>query len=239
MNRRRSTLALALCISIVGVCAFGASNSSAIWVHECIKGEGIGTGTVYEAGCKKAKVLGGWETVPITSVKPAVTKWTAPWWLRWLIGGVKVKVECKSLTGEGNTENVEVGGVHKVLGSEIKLALTECAVTEPAEKGCKAEPISTSVLKSETSGLKSIYSPVSGSKIGAVTISGCSISALNGSKEITGNVIGINEEATPETTEVTEATKSELKIGGVAATIFGSFHIATKASGAVLTLELP
>jgi hypothetical protein len=243
MTRRKSILGLALtlCLGITCIWAFGASNSSALWVHECINAEGVGTLTVYKPGCKEKKALGGWETVPIKKVNPAVTKWTAPWWLRWILGGIKFKVECGNLEGEGNTENVEFGEIHTVVGSEIHLELSSCTVTEPAGKGCEVKPFKTTELKSETetSGLKSTYSPAAGETFTTVTVSGCSIAGLNGEKKITGKAVGINETATPETTEFTEATKSELKVNGVAATIFGSFHIATKNTGAVLTLELP
>jgi hypothetical protein len=204
-----------------------------------VKGEGIGTGKVFEVGCQKLKAGGGWETVRITGLKPIVPTITLPWWISATIAGVNFKVECNTLSGEENAENQEAGEVKKVAGKESHIELSGCAVTAPAGKGCKvSEPIKSTELISETSGLKSIYTPASGETFLTATVSGCSIAALNGEKSLTGKAVGINEEATPATTEFTETSGSELKFGGQVATLFGWFHFGTK-NGALLALELP
>lgn len=238
MNRRKSILGV-LCIAVGCFCAFGVPSSSALSAHECVNGEGIGTGKVFQAGCKKLKAGGGWETVKLTGLKQVHTTLTSPFSLPTTVAGVKFKVECTTLSGEGNIENQEVEGTPRIAGGEIKLEFSGCTVTEPAGKGCKvAEPINSAELKSETSGLKTIYGPASGETFMTMTVSGCSIAALNGEKKVTGKAVGINEEATPETTEFTETSGSELKFAGNAAFPFFTLHTGTK-NGAVLSLELP
>lgn len=245
MNRGKSIPGVLL-LSITCLCAFGASSSSALSMHECTKGEGIGTGKVFEAGCHKVKAGGGWETVKTTGLKRLIPTITVlpppgpgPVELRATIAGIKFKAECSTLGGEAGLENQESGGGNTVVGKEIKFEYSGCAVIEPAGKGCKiAEPIKTVELKSETSGLSTIYSPASGETLMTATVSGCSASVLNGEKNLTGKVVGVNQEATPETTEVTETSGSELKFGGFPVTLTYAWHYSTL-NGVIPTFELP
>ncbi|HET7445912.1 MAG TPA: hypothetical protein VFJ57_14775 [Solirubrobacterales bacterium] len=245
MNRGKSVLGM-LGLSIACICAIGVSNSLALSMHECTKGEGIGTGKVFEAGCHKVKAGGGWETVKTTGLKRLIPTITvlpppgpSPVELRATIAGIKLKVECSTLGGEASMENQESGEAKTVVGKEIKFEYSGCAVIEPAGKGCKvSEPIKTVELKSETSGLSTIYTPASGETFLTATISGCSVGALNGEKKLTGKIVGVNQEATPETTEATETSGSELKLGGVSAILTYAWHYSTL-NGVIPTFENP
>lgn len=154
------------------------------------------------------------------------------------IAGTKLTVACSKLTNSsGVAENVEELGVEKVKGKEMVMVYSQCKVTAPAEKGCKvAEPITTAKLKTtaaeEAGTTKEWLEPESGTRIATLSISGCSISALNGEKELTGTMVGVVPSAETEQCllEFTTTSGSSLKLAGSSATYTGSTEAEAEAT---------
>lgn len=100
----------------------------------------------------------------------------------------------------------------KVRGEKGIVKFEGCKVTEPAGKGCRVQStIETSQVKSETSEMKDVITPASGSLFTTIRITDCTTTAPNGEKQVTGQAAGINDNVT--TTEFT-STSSSLTFGG-------------------------
>jgi hypothetical protein len=240
MTRRNSILG-ALFLSALCFCAFGAANAFAVksvQMHECVNtgGNGSGThGTKYVEGCGSTIAGGVWETVKQVGSKKLKSTQTSAFTLAATVAGVKFKIECSTLNGTGEGENS--GEVF--VGKNIVEVFSGCAVTEPAGKGCTVtKEITTNTLKAETKEMNVNFTPAVSETFVTITISGCSVGALNGEKPVTGSASAVFTEEAPNTAEFTATSGSVLKFGGQAATFIGKAHSKT-AEGTTVAFETP
>lgn len=241
MTRRNSILG-ALLASALCLCAFGASNALAVksvQLHEC-KESATGTETTAvefaDAGCQEVKTPGGKFRTALVEGKANLTTYTTgSSTLSTIFSGVKVKIECSTLMGEGTGENT--AEAFKGSGKEV---FTGCKVVEPSGKGCVVpEPISTNPLSIESNGMKVNYSPPAGMPFGEITIEGATCPVfLVGRKPVTGTASGEVTEGSPTTVEFTATSGSALKFGGQAATFIANGMVRTP-EGADISLETP
>jgi hypothetical protein len=227
--------AAAVCVCALYFGAIGAGPASATWTETCSNTKvNEFTFTWYtDAACQNKNALGKYHRLVN---KPFGSIWTHIFLIPFAedqvsatIGGVKLTVACKGLTNSsGVAENVEELGVEKVKGKEMVMVYSECSVKAPAEKGCKvAEPITTTKLKTTAAQPEATqkvwFEPESGTKIATLSISGCSISELNGSKELTGTIVGVVPSAETEQSQIefTTTSGSSLKLAGASATYTG------------------
>lgn len=236
-------VAAALCVSV-----FGSSSASALSItdHECLSATGTPTasGLMYPDnrclnGTTEPNKTFTW--VPFVELTGVEAANPSEFTIASTIAGVKFKVACKALSGSGNV--IDEG--ESIVGTGIVQTYSSCAVTEPAEKKCQVKTgggpngtIKTNSLKSVTTrtGAESYatkYTPTSGTAFVTVEVNGCTVEALNGSKEVTGSATAVSkvgmETATKQ--EFTATSGSELKFGGQAATILGSSEQAHEGNG--------
>ncbi len=248
MTRSKSILGL-LFLSALCFCAFGASSASAVTMHECKKAPVSGETTQqYTTSECTTKGTGEFRTVPIplketVELTPTATETFV---LHTTIGGIETTIACKALTGSGKATNEEPkAGVMQVSGKEIRLKFSECSLTKPVEateKGCTVTVAETSEATSITSEMSTTYTPVNAEKLfTTITIANCKapLTILNGAKKVTGTAKGVNQEATPQTTEFTETSGGELKVAGQAALLTGKAHAVTKGTTTIVSLETP
>jgi hypothetical protein len=241
MTRGKSALGV-LAISVLAVCAFGASNASAYTIHECA--ELVGTGVKYTDGsCSVESGTGKWQTVarPANTPFNAQVTPTSNFVLSATVGGVNFAITCTGLEAPGLalTNKEEAGSMFVTSTSKSKF--TGCSVTAPKEKGCTVPAaIETVELKSKTDASGNTkYEPSTGTKFVTIPVTKCSTEALNGEKEVTGTAQSSRKTAS--TQAFTATSGSALKFGGQAATFTGEYHSATLAAagGQTLGLELP
>jgi hypothetical protein len=151
------------------------------------------------------------------------------------LAGVKFKIECESVEGEGEAGNTAEG----VAGEAFSAVFTGCAVTEPAGKGCTVPAtITTNTLSVATKEMSVDYKPKEGETFVTINVSGCSVGALNGAKPVTGSASTVVTEEEPTSGEFTATSGSALKFGGQTATLIGKTHAKTK-EGTTVALEAP
>jgi hypothetical protein len=240
MTRRRSILG-ALIAGALALCALGAANASAanLRLHECKETITEGTGVRFTANCaKKDQVNGTWETVklPPGLVKVRTTG-TSKFSLKATVAGVEFKIECESVEGEGEAENT----AEAMSGSSTGESFTGCAVVKPEGKGCTVpSTIKTKALSVSTKEMNVNYKPQEGETFVVITVSGCSVGALNGEKPVTGTASAVVTEEEPTSAEFTATSGSALKFGGQTATFIGKAHSRTNVvNGNTLALETP
>jgi hypothetical protein len=254
MSRRRSIIGvltvIALCMGAIGVTNAFAEQTG-YTLHECVaKGSG-GTGVIYTANCAEKSTGGTAETKPIVTTEPvevAATS-TSNFILKATIAGINFEITCSGGTGTAleampKVKNVLTGEFHHVT-DEGATTFTGCKVTAPAGKGCVVanvggakETLTTVNLKSDTTASGSTkFEPVSGTTFIEIEVSGCTTSALNGTKTVTGSATSARESAT--TQAFTTTSGSALLFAGQNATFTGKYHLATTTggSGTILSLE--
>jgi hypothetical protein len=149
------------------------------------------------------------------------------------VSGIKFKVSCTGAKGSGEFQNEE--GI--AIGSGITLTLTGCSVTEPAGKECTVPAeISTASLTAKTKEMSATFTPTTGTKFMTIKVSGCSVAALNGEKEVTGSATASVPEMGP--LAFTATSGSALNYAAQAATFLGSFGL-QNAGGETLGLITP
>lgn len=236
---RNAIRASGLAICIVVFAAGVVPSASAVTVHECK--EATGTGVRYtDSTCATESGTGKFQTVPIPVGTPTGLTFTATSniVLAATIAGVKFEITCTGGSGSGTATNTEAAGAMKVVGSEGHISFEGCSVTAPAGKGCTVpSTLTTNTVKSETTEMKDVITPETGTTFITITVSGCTVTALNGSKTVTGSASGINNTGT--TTEFTTTSGSALTFGGQAATIIGKTHSKVAETGAQVGLETP
>lgn len=236
MSKRKSILGIliasAMCICAVG--AFGVSSASALTMHECTEASGT-TGSYTTSECSVTSETGKFHWVPIVGKQTLTPTATTNFTLGAVVGGVKFKIVCTALGGTATAENTEAAGEMKIVGTGVA-EYSGCSVSEPAGKSCVvANPIKTVELSSTTKEMKFTYTPKSGEKFTTIVVSGCTVTALNGEKEVKGTAVAEVEEpgtgtemGTAGTTQkFTETSGSTLTFGGQAATFLGSLHYST------------
>lgn len=243
MPNRNSIFALiATVFCACGLLGIGTAQAAPpLQMHECVNTGGNGTGTHgtrwSDSFCTfPPSPSGNWETTKITtlnnSFKPHIT---ANFTLSSTVAGVKFKISCTTLEGMGEGENAKEGAV----GSNIVWELGSCSVLEPSGKGCAvSSPITTNKLKFETGETTVKYMPASGETIATITISGCSVGALNGAKELKGSMVASVQEEVPGSQEFTATSGSSLKFAGQTATLLETIDTQTT-NGQLVVFEKP
>jgi hypothetical protein len=142
--------------------------------------------------------------------------------LKGALSGVVTEIQCTGSSGSGSLTNAA-----ESVSSTGVIEFSGCSVTAPAGKGCVVTggKITTKELASTTVGQaagKLKVSPASGTEFATVSISSCSIAALNNSFPITGSFVASISGATITTTHEGITTQNTLKFGGVKAGIEGA-----------------
>jgi hypothetical protein len=231
-----------ICLSALCICAFTASNASAMHVHECLKEAGT-PGGWNDSKCSSEPSATGpwhWVTLPLNLPKlrnPTLTPTTGTSEthavMHGVIGGIAYKITCTGLSSSNSEfENVETGGIAGVLGHG-KLKFSGCTMPEPASSSCTVPAtLETNEMNSSTKEMTTTYKPASGleEKVITFTISGCTggFVVLNGSKTVKGSVSGVTEESLPISEMFTETSGSKLTFGGQAAVFEAVVHWVTE-----------
>jgi hypothetical protein len=248
MSRRRSIIGvltvIALCMGAIGVTNAFAEQTG-YTLHECVaKGSG-GTGVIYTANCVEKSATGTFETKPIETPKEVAATSTSNFVLSTTVGGVNFVITCTSLEAMPTVTNVLTGefmhvkdeGVTRFTGCTVTAPLKSCVVSNPAPGGTKGI-LETVNLKSDTTATGSTkFEPAAGTTFIEIEVSGCTVAALNGIKNVTGTATSSRE--TGITQAFTATSGSALFFGGQAATLTGKYHLATTTggSGTLLSLE--
>lgn len=227
MSQLKASVAV-LVVSIAGMCALGATTASAagLELHRCTKGLGTLNKRYSTSNCAPGTTVpeGAYTWKPWVTKPPVAVREASGFSLGTTIAGVKFGVSCSSLKGTAEIENSE----GKAIG-EGSMTLTGCVVSEPAGKGCEVPAeIGTTSLKLQTGETTVTYSPASGAKFTTVKVSGCSVSALNGEKEVTGTATAVVPEMGP---QQFTSTSSALKFGEQKVTLVGSFGLEDSEGG--------
>lgn len=240
MTRRNSILG-ALFLGAVCLCAFGAATAFAasIQLHECKEATG-GTGETAvrysDSNCQTENESGKFSTQLVTGSKVPVTAYgTGAFGLLSVLSGVKVNIDCSTLTGEGTAENS--GEIAKGEGVAV---FSGCVVSEPAGKGCTVkEPIMTNIVKGDTKGMKVHFVPAAGETFVTFAIEGATCPAgIKGEKPVKGSATGEVTEGAPTAVEFTESSGSSLSFGGQTLKFIGNGMLRTP-GGADISFENP
>lgn len=226
-----AVLAIALCVG-----AFGAANASAMQVsaEQCLQEETGTPGGWLNSSCTVEVAEGEWHKVPFGHLAGIAVTNPSAFTLAATVAGVKFSVKCSGLAGEVSAEDVG----EEILGSTSALTFSGCAVTAPAGKECQVKAGGESNGKLKTNSLKSVstrtaekpnafktkFSPTSGAVFMTIEINGCTSTALNGSKEISGSAAAFSNQAGM-LQEFSEMTESELKLGGQPVLIAGTYEL--------------
>ncbi|HEX4306891.1 MAG TPA: hypothetical protein VHZ54_12710 [Solirubrobacterales bacterium] len=225
-------LAGAAVLAAFVLCAIGAGSASATTTHVCTA-EHLGEPTTpkfEDSSCTKSNETKG--TFHLTQLKPGVPtnvvqNSKSSQTFSATIGGVKFSFVCEVLTSKGSFTNVE-GPPMKTVGTFSPAEFTKCKVEEPAGKGCVVpETISTKALKAasqpmtEAEATKVRIEPESGETFMAFTVSGCTITALNGEKVVKGFAQAVVPEGNESTLEFSGSSGSSLSVGGASITYTG------------------
>jgi hypothetical protein len=244
MARAGKTIVAVACMAALASCGLatvGTTSASAWTWHECII-IGIGTGTKYsDDHCENVNTSGFWETMefPANTPIPVVPTATANFTLKSTIAGVSFEITCTKLEGPGaEGTNEEVGGEKIVHGTGGKWKLSGCSVTAPVGKGCTVpSTLETGTLTSTTNSVGSTkFKPASGETFVTISISGCSVAALNGSRALKGTAT--SSRVTSARQEFTSSSGSSLTFGGQSAVLTGAYHYIGPGGGTV-GLEFP
>jgi len=247
MSRRRSIIGvltvIALCMGAIGVTNAFAEQTG-YTLHECVAKETGGTKVLYTANCAEKNTGGTAETKPIVTEKPVevAATGTSSFELETTIAGVEVTITCTGLEAMPKVQNVLTGEFHHVT-DEGATTFTGCTVTKPLKSCVVANPgkakgtLTTVNLKSDTTATGSTkFEPASGTVFIEIEFSGCTVSALNGTKSVTGTAVSARETAT--TQAFTATSGSTLKFGGQTAMLTGKYHLATTTGGSGTLLHL-
>jgi hypothetical protein len=241
-----------VCLSALCVCAFGASNASAMHVHECLQEAGTPGGWLDNKCSSEPSATGTWhwKTLQLNLPKlrrPTLTPTTGTSEthavMHGVIGGISYKITCTGVSSSNSEfENVEPGGVPGVLGHG-KLQFTGCSMPEPSGSGCTVPAtLETNEMNSSTKEMTTTYKPAAGleEKVITFTISGCTggFAALNGSKSVKGSASAVTEESLPISEMFNESSGSSLTFGGQAAQFEAVIHWVTE-GGKELALLTP
>ena len=231
MSRHKSVLGV-LVLGIFCFCAIGVGSASATTTERCTDlFQTSQTRTFYkDARCAVKEAAGEFHRTVLGG--NTFTRWyyKSDNAFSTMIVGVTLTIDCEALTSSsGSAENLEVEKVMTVKGKEMVIEYGKCKVVAPAGKGCEVgSTIKTNKLKSslptvkEGEQVKVKLEPESGSKIATITVSGCSVSALNGEKPLEGSMQGVVPSSEPFILEFTAGSGSSLTLGSTAATYTGA-----------------
>jgi hypothetical protein len=207
------------------LCAIGAGSASATTTHVCTS-EHLGEPTTpkYEdSSCTKSNEAKG--TFHLTQLKPGVptnvvenSKSSQTFSIT--IAETKFSFVCEVLTSRGSFTDVE-GPPMRTEGKFGQTEYNKCKVEEPVGKGCTVpETISPKALKAasqpmtEAEATKVRFEPVEGETFMALTVKGCSITALNGEKTVKGFAQAVVPEGEEGTLEFSGSSGSSLTVSG-------------------------
>jgi len=130
------------------------------------------------------------------------------------IAGIPIELTCSTVASTGTFQNNVAGEVHSITGSNIVITYTGCVVKKPAEKGCVVTggTIKTNTLTVASKEMTLVFSPPASGIFTEISISGCSVAALNGTFPVKGTAAAVPNGATLSTTDA--GTTSTLTFAG-------------------------
>lgn len=244
-----------LCALVASAIAAQGASAKGTTAFTCAKATGTGAGFSREH-CKRADAVGsgakfehkeianGTTTeVIVTNAKTnSETNAPEPFLFGGSIAGIPIELKATTVSGTGTVSNSEVSGEMIASGTGT-IIYTGVTVTKPAGQGCKVkeEKITTAKLKSTSQGQPTPEEesnaemfrktePNQGTIFAAISIEGCTTTALNGTFNVTGSIKGRPDGAT--TVFTTEDTKNQntLKLAGQSATLNGKITFSSKKS---------
>jgi hypothetical protein len=248
MTARRSIVRLTVLCALC-LCAFSAASASAAGTTQfttqftCVPGEQ--TQGFSDADCSTASATGPFHHVSVANGTTTTLKsvGTTNQVLSETVGGIAFQITCTNESNVGEATNEEVEGEVKgekrmtITGKNIVITYTGCTVTKPAGNGCVVNSVGKAAGTIVTNNLKSMsfltpnkgirFEPTTGTTIVEIVVSGCTTTALNGTKVLTGTA-----NATPRGAFLdANAAGSALTIGGQAARLTGTSTISGRTKG--------
>lgn len=218
-----------LAVALV-TCAFSAAGASALSItpHKCEVAPGTLPGGYKDGSCTGTTGVGSFNKVTFAKTEGVEVANPSAFNLKTTNGGVEFEIKCTGLSG---TSTLTDAG-ETVTGSGSKLTFSGCTVTKPLGKGCVVKggggatgTIITNAIKSVATrtgaeAFKKVYSPETGTIFATFEVSGCTTTALNGSKALTGTAAAAVSGGMK--AEFTTTSGSALTVGGQAYTLLGS-----------------
>jgi hypothetical protein len=210
-------------------CAKKATEGGAGFSKEhCKPSDAVATGAKFE---HKAIPENTTTEVRVTNAKTGTGTETATVAkLRSVRAGVELELQATGVEDIAEMQNKIVGGEPVISGTGVT-TYSGVTVTKPAGKGCTVEggKIVTKLLAGTSAGqgMEGKLTPATGTTFATFTISGCSVSALNGTYEVTGSIKCPGEGATVLCTHTATTAQNTLLLGGQKAGI----EVATTFSG--------
>ncbi len=240
-------------------CAFGASNASALTLHECKEATSGETTKEYEdKECKTAKVGGKFRTVPLpenTAITPTLTETPGSTAelplttgetagthavLHVVGGGISFQITCTGLTSGDSTVTNKLVGETMTFEGTGTTEFSGCTVKTPTQ--CTVPTtLKTALLKQTTSGMSVIFKPNSGTTFITIPVSGASCpAAFKGEKAITGEAVATVSESNVTSLTFNSKSGNNLKFGGIEGAQFtATIHFKRNSNGALLGAETP
>ncbi len=261
--KRIKAVAGLMVLSGLCLCAFAASNASAMTLHECTGIESNSTAQEFTAAGCATKGKGSFRTTPIVGkhqVVPTLTETTFTEKTSGEINGThavlhvtafgsSLQITCTGLTsGNSFAENKENAAKEMVFEGTGTTEFTGCKVVGEFEGLCtvpatlSTKPLTQTIVQNATE-MKVVFKPTeAGGNFIVIPISGASCpEAFRGEKAVTGEARGTVAEAEPQAISFNSASGNNLKLGALAAQFTAKIHFATTAAagGAVLSAETP
>lgn len=216
-SRRRLTkvgVALASTAAVMAILATGAVAAVGHWY---VNGEPVGESPVQAIGHNEGAFHFGFN---------------------W--GGVEFDAQCAAASMGGAVANPAGGGAGTL--SNGSLVLSNCSVIRPRQNGCEVGSKDKGAVEWGTIRFRPLqgtaasdsisYLPQSGEVFFTLVIGGCTTTALNGEKNITGSAKAVAVPSAPGAYEFTKAS-SILHFGGQNAYMTGRYTLATNTGGVV------
>jgi hypothetical protein len=266
MKRIKSVAGL-MVLSGLCLCAFAASNASAMTLHECTEPvAGKSTTTEFTAAGCATKGKGNFRTTPIEGKKqvfPTLTETTCTPTtctegeisgvhavLHVTIGGASFQITCKEIASSNSfveNKEIEEEKVKKmVFEGTGSTEFLKCEVVGTFKGICtvpetlKTEPLTQTIVQNATE-MKVVFKPTkAGGNFILFTISGASCpAALKGEKAVSGEARGTVTEAEPQSISFNSTSGNNLKLGELAAQFTAKIHFGTTVGGTALSAETP
>lgn len=196
-------------------CASTASGAQFSDAHCLTKSSGVGYKHVVITG------LSGFSATDLNT--SGETTAGTPVRIKGTVSGVETEISCTATSGSGLIGNSEKSG-EMIVHMTGSLTYSFCSVNKPAGKSCKA-PVSitlpfTATTEGQGAALK--FTPVEGTEFVGITISGCTVAALNKTFPLSGTFTATPSGATVSTTHAGITGQGTLTFGGQVAGLQGS-----------------
>lgn len=256
--KRIKAVAGLMVLSGLCLCAFAASNASAMTLHECTEKAENSTATEFTSSTCATKGKGNFRTTPIVGKKqvfPTLTETTFAGTegetsgvhavLHVTAGGVSFQITCTGIaSGNSFVENKEVGGAMVFEGTGTT-EFTGCAVKGTLAAVCSVpatlntEPLTQTIIQNATE-MKVVFKPTGGGNFIVIPIEGANCpAAFKGNKPVSGEARGTVTEGEPQSISFNSESGNNLKLGELPAQFTAKIHFGTAVNGTVLSAETP